>query len=74
LAGAAGWADSELANRSATGRGVDLVSAVSRTYARKILGGVSQDHRLVAPNFREAKQALRVVTAIVLLTIPSQIV
>lgn len=58
LAGATGWAGSELARGIASARDLTLVSAVSRTHAGKTLGAVLGDARLDARVFGSATEAL----------------
>jgi 4-hydroxy-tetrahydrodipicolinate reductase len=58
LAGATGWAGSELARGIAAAEDLTLVSAVSRTHAGTTLGAVLGDPRLAAPVFRSAAEAL----------------
>ena len=58
LAGATGWAGSELARGIAGASDLTLVSAVSRTHAGKTLGDVLGDTRLSAPVFGRAADAL----------------
>jgi len=60
LAGATGWAGSELARGIATVDDIELVSAVSRTHAGKALGDVLGEGRLRAPVFASAGEALTV--------------
>jgi 4-hydroxy-tetrahydrodipicolinate reductase len=59
LAGATGWAGSELARAIATTDDLSLVSGVSRTYAGRILGEVLGDPRLRCRLSTSAKQALK---------------
>jgi 4-hydroxy-tetrahydrodipicolinate reductase len=58
LAGATGWAGSELARGIAAADDVELVSAVSRTHAGQKLEEVLGDERLDAPVFATAAEAL----------------
>lgn len=58
LAGATGWAGSALARHIAPTDDIELVSAVSRTYAGRILGNVLGEPRLTAPIFATAEEAL----------------
>jgi 4-hydroxy-tetrahydrodipicolinate reductase len=58
LAGATGWAGSELARGIAASRDIRIVSAVSRTHAGWSLGQVLHDGRMDAPIFRSAAEAL----------------
>ena len=58
LAGATGWAGSELARGIAASGDLVLVSAVSRTHAGKSLGDVLGDSRLIAPVHATAEEAL----------------
>ncbi len=58
LAGATGWAGSELARGLAAADGLKLVSAVSRKHAGGTLGQALGDARLDAPVFATAAEAL----------------
>ncbi|TSC29324.1 4-hydroxy-tetrahydrodipicolinate reductase [Corallococcus sp. Z5C101001] len=58
LAGATGWAGSELARGIAAVEDLSLTSAVSRGHAGKPLGGALGDSRIVTPVFASAKEAL----------------
>ncbi len=58
LAGATGWAGSELARSIAAAEDIDLVAAVSRTHAGRILGDVLADPRLTSPVYASASAAL----------------
>lgn len=58
LAGATGWAGSELARGIASTGDLRLASAVGRTHAGKRLGEVLGDDRLDAPIFGSARDAL----------------
>lgn len=58
LAGATGWAGSELARGIAAVPDVTLVAAVSRTNAGKRLGDVIHDPRVDVPVFASAREAL----------------
>jgi 4-hydroxy-tetrahydrodipicolinate reductase len=58
LAGATGWAGSALARGIAQSDDISLVSAVSRTYAGKVLGEVLAEPRLQAPIYATAQEAL----------------
>ena len=58
LAGATGWAGSELARGIAAADDLALVSAVSRKHAGRKLGVVLGDDRLDAPVFATAAEAL----------------
>ena len=58
LAGATGWAGSALARHIAHTEDIELVSAVSRTYAGRILGNVLGEPRLTSPIFATAEEAL----------------
>lgn len=58
LAGATGWAGSELARGIAAAGDLALVAAVSRTHAGETLGAVLGDDRLDAPIFASAAEAL----------------
>jgi len=60
LAGATGWAGSALARAIAQSDGIELVSAVSRTHARRILGDVLNEPRLACPIYATAQEALTV--------------
>ena len=57
LAGATGWAGSELARGVAAAADLKLVSAVSRRYAGKTLGSALGDERLDTPVFATAADA-----------------
>ena len=58
LAGATGWAGSELARGIAATSDLEIVAAVSRTHAGRSLGDVLSDPRLTAPVFATAADAL----------------
>ena len=58
LAGATGWAGSALARSIAQSDTIELVAAVSRTHAQRILGDVLAEPRLTCPIYATAQQAL----------------
>ena len=58
LAGATGWAGSELARALAATSDIDLVAGVSRTHAGRTLGDALGDARLTSPLYASAAQAL----------------
>ena len=58
LAGATGWAGSELARGIARSPDVSLVAAVARREAGKVLGDVLNEARLTAPIYASAADAL----------------
>lgn len=58
LAGATGWAGSALARGIAQTNDIELVAAVSRTHAQRILGDVLTEPRLTCPIYATAQQAL----------------
>ena len=58
LAGATGWAGSALARSIAQSDAIELVAAVSRTHAQRILGDVLAEPRLTCPIYATAQQAL----------------
>ncbi len=58
LAGASGWAGSELARGIAAQRDLRIVAAVSRTHAGRALGDVLGDRGIDAPVFGSAEKAL----------------
>lgn len=58
LAGATGWAGSELARGIARTEDVSLIAAVSRREAGKVLGDVLNEPRLTAPIYASAADAL----------------
>jgi len=58
LAGATGWAGSAVARALAETSDITLVSAVSRTNARKILGDVLAEPRLICPVYTTVQEAL----------------
>jgi 4-hydroxy-tetrahydrodipicolinate reductase len=60
LAGATGWAGSALARAIAQSGDIELVAAVSRTHARRILGDVLSEPRLTCPIYATAQEALTV--------------
>ncbi|MCC6929441.1 MAG: 4-hydroxy-tetrahydrodipicolinate reductase [Gemmatimonadaceae bacterium] len=59
LAGATGWAGSELARGIARTTDVQLVAATSRRHAGQDLGAVLSDSALTAPVYASASEALR---------------
>jgi 4-hydroxy-tetrahydrodipicolinate reductase len=58
LAGATGWAGSALARSIAQSDSIELVAAVSRTHAQRILGDVLAEPHLTCPIYATAQQAL----------------
>jgi 4-hydroxy-tetrahydrodipicolinate reductase len=60
LAGATGWAGSPLARGIGGTEGIELVSAVARSHAGRVLGDVLGDARLVCPVFATVEEALAV--------------
>ena len=58
LAGATGWAGSALARSIAQTSDIELVAAVSRTHAQRVLGDVLTEPRLTCPIYATAEQAL----------------
>jgi 4-hydroxy-tetrahydrodipicolinate reductase len=58
LAGATGWAGSALARAIAAELDIELVAAVSRTNAGRILGEVLGEKRLTCPVYATAREAL----------------
>src|SRR5215510_12752185 len=58
LAGATGWAGSALARAIAQSDAIDLVAAVSRTHAQRILSDVLAEPRLTCPIYATAEEAL----------------
>jgi 4-hydroxy-tetrahydrodipicolinate reductase len=58
LAGATGWAGSELARGIAQSEDMELVAAVSRRHAQHILGDVLAEPRLTCPIYATAQEAL----------------
>ncbi len=58
LAGATGWAGSALARHIAHAEDIELVAAVSRTHAGRILGNVLGEPRLICPIFATTEEAL----------------
>lgn len=57
LAGATGWAGSELARGIAAADDLDLVAAVSRTHAGRVLGDVLSEPRLTSPVYASGNSA-----------------
>ena len=64
LAGATGWAGSELARGIAATSDLRLVAAVARKHAGKNLGDVLDDRRIAAPIHATAAEALARIPAI----------
>ena len=58
VAGATGWAGSELARAIAHADDLALVAAVSRTHAGQVLGAVLHEPRLTAAVYASAREAL----------------
>jgi 4-hydroxy-tetrahydrodipicolinate reductase len=58
LAGATGWAGSALARAIAQEDDIELVAAVSRTHAHRVLGDVLNEPRLACPVYATAGEAL----------------
>jgi 4-hydroxy-tetrahydrodipicolinate reductase len=58
LAGATGWAGSALARAIAQSGDIELVAAVSRTHAKRVLGEVLNEPRLTCPIYATAQEAL----------------
>jgi 4-hydroxy-tetrahydrodipicolinate reductase len=58
LAGATGWAGSALARSIAQAGDIELVAAVSRTQAKRILGDVLSEPRLKCPIYATTQEAL----------------
>jgi 4-hydroxy-tetrahydrodipicolinate reductase len=58
LAGATGWAGSELARGIAAAADLELVAAIARRSAGRVLGDILGEPRLAAPVFGSAAQAL----------------
>src|SRR5436190_22361907 len=58
LAGATGWAGSALAHAIAQSDTIELVAAVSRTHAQRILGDVLAEPRLTCSIYATAEEAL----------------
>jgi 4-hydroxy-tetrahydrodipicolinate reductase len=58
LAGATGWAGSALARAIAGANDLELVAAVSRTHAGRVLGDVLGEPRLACPIYGSAEEAL----------------
>ena len=59
VAGATGWAGSALARGILSSEDMDLVAAISRTYAGKVLGEVPGLEGLTVPIFATAEEALQ---------------
>jgi 4-hydroxy-tetrahydrodipicolinate reductase len=59
LAGATGWAGSELARGIAAAGDLELVGAVSRAHAGRVLGEVLGEPRLTCPMYASAVEALQ---------------
>jgi 4-hydroxy-tetrahydrodipicolinate reductase len=60
LAGATGWAGSALAHSIAQSKDISLVSAISRSHAKRILGDVLGEPGLTCPVFATAEEALTI--------------
>ena len=60
LAGATGWAGSALARAIAQTDDIELVAAVSRTSAKRVLGEVLNEPRLTCPIYATAQEALAI--------------
>ena len=60
LAGATGWAGSALARAIAQTDDIELVAAVSRTYAKHLLSEVLNEPRLTCPIYATAQEALAI--------------
>jgi len=60
LAGATGWAGSALARAIARSDDIELVAAVSRTHAQRVLGDVLEEPRLSCPIMATAEEALSI--------------
>ena len=60
LAGATGWAGSALARAIALSDDIELVAAVSRTHATRVLGDVLSEPRLTCSVYATAQEALTV--------------
>src|SRR4030095_1136827 len=58
LAGATGWAGSELARAIANVADLTLIAAVSRTHAGRMLADVLNDPRLICPIYASAAEGL----------------
>jgi 4-hydroxy-tetrahydrodipicolinate reductase len=58
LTGATGWAGSALAHGIAQSDDIELVAAVSRTHAQRILGDVLAEPRLTCPIYATVEEAL----------------
>ena len=58
VAGATGWAGSALARGIAQSNDIEIVSAVSRTHAGRILGDVLAEPRLTCPVYATVEEAL----------------
>ena len=58
LAGATGWAGSALARGIAQSNDIELVSAVSRTHAGRMLGDVLAEPHLTCQVYATAQEAL----------------
>ena len=58
LAGATGWAGSALARAIAQSDDIELVAAVSRTHAQRMLGEVLAEPRLTCAVYATAEEAL----------------
>ena len=58
VAGATGWAGSELARSIAAAPDLELVSAIGRTHAGRVLGDVLSEPRLTARIYASASEAL----------------
>lgn len=58
IAGATGWAGSALAHGIAHADDIELVAAVSRTHAGRVLGEVLHESRLTCPVYATAEEAL----------------
>lgn len=71
IAGATGWAGSALAHGIAHADDIELVAAVSRTHAGRVLGEVLHESRLTCPVYATAEEAL-VHPCDVFLNIPNQ--
>src|SRR5581483_3658366 len=58
LAGATGWAGSALARSIARSGDIELVAAVSRTHAGRVLGDILNEPALACPIYATAQEAL----------------